>query len=187
MNRSRPLVASVVLAAALSMTAVGDAVAEEGIVSEVKLGVFLHDIDFLPEGYEDGEAVNAEILFRSPFPQGERWSFRPHLGGSIALEGETDQIYAGLTLTYYPFDGTAAPLWFSAFGGGALHDGKLDTDNRDDKSLGSRVLFRFGGEIGWDVTENFSVSLHYSHISNAYLAHPNEGLEHGGIRVGWRF
>jgi lipid A 3-O-deacylase len=177
------------LLAAAVLTATGAAAEEprDGIVSEVKVGLFQHDIAFLPASDEDGQAVNAEILFRSPGFLDAIRSPRPHLGTTIALDGQTDQVYAGLTWTFRPFDGGFAPLSLSAFGGGAVHDGRIDTSNSEDKSLGSPVLFRFGAEIGWDLTEHLNASIYYSHISNAFLAHPNEGLEHGGVRVGWRF
>lgn len=159
-----------------------------GILSEVKLGVLQHDIEFLPVSREDGQAVNGEVLFDSPGFLDSLWSPRPHLGASVSVEGETDQIYAGLTWTFRPLeDGAFAPLWFSVFGGGALHDGETDTRHPDRKSLGFPALFRFGGEIGWDVTRRMSVSIYYSHISNAFIANPNEGLEQAGMRLGWRF
>lgn len=189
------MIRACILAAALALTATGAAADEldpadpsgGGILSEVKLGILQHDLEFLPVSREDGQAVNAEILFDSPRFLDVIWSPRPHLGGSVAFEGRTDQVYAGLTWTFRPFEGRLAPLWFSAFGGGALHDGESRTVSPRRKSLGSPVLFRFGGEIGWDVTEHVNVSIHYSHISNAYIANPNEGLEQAGLRLGWRF
>lgn len=189
MNR---VLAATTLAIALGATgaAAQDAVevADPGIVSEVKVGVMQHDIDFLPHSVEDGQAVNAEILFEKPFFPDRWWSPRPHLGTTVALEGETDHIYAGVTWTVRPFHGSRfAPLWLSAFGGGAVHDGEIDDAGPDEKALGSRALFRFGFEAGWDVTEDFSVSAYYAHISNAFIAEPNPGIEHAGVRVGWRF
>lgn len=68
-----------------------------------------------------------------------------------------------------------------------VHDGEQRTADPDGKSLGSPVLFRFGAEVGWDVSERIGVSLHVSHVSNAYLAGVNEGLDQAGLRVGWRF
>lgn len=179
-----------VLAAVLAVTATGAAADEGrgGIVSEVKIGVLQHDVEFLPVSREPGQALNAEILFDSPGFLEPIWSPRPHFGASVSLEGETDQLYAGLTWTFRPFDdGGLAPLWLSAFGGGAVHDGEEEAIDPDRKALGSPALFRFGGEVGWDVTDRVSVSVHYSHVSNAYLADLNEGLDQAGIRLGWRF
>lgn len=193
------MIRACILAAALALTATGAAADPAdpadpdhsgggGILSEVKLGILQHDIEFLPVSREDGQAVNAEILFGSPGFLDAIWSPRPHLGASVSLQGRTDHIYAGLTWTFRPIDeGAFAPLWLSAFGGGALHDGESDTRNPVRKSLGSPALFRLGGEIGWDVTRRMNVSIYYSHISNAFIANPNEGLEQAGLRLGWRF
>lgn len=162
--------------------------AKDGIVSEVKIGLLQHDVEFLPISREDGQALNAELLLRSPGFLDAIWSPRPHIGASLALEGRTDQVYAGLTWTFRPFDdGALAPVWISAFGGGALHDGETNSRDRTRKSLGSPVLFRLGGEIGYDVTDRVNLSVHYSHISNAYIADFNEGLDQAGIRIGLRF
>lgn len=189
---------AIMAAAALALCGAGGAAAKDaaadaraegrGIVSEVKLGLLQHDVEFLPVSREDGQALNAEVLFRSPAFLDVIWSPRPHLGASLALEGRTDQVYGGLTWTFRPFDeGGLAPLWVSAFGGGAVHDGETSSRDPNRKSLGSPVLFRFGAEIGYDVTERVNLSVHYSHISNAYIADFNEGLDHAGVRIGLRF
>ena len=71
--------------------------------------------------------------------------------------------------------------------GGAIHDGKLDTTDPKRKSLGSRILFREGVDLGYRFNEHISVSAFVDHISNANLAHRNEGLTNGGMRLGYRF
>lgn len=68
-----------------------------------------------------------------------------------------------------------------------MHNGELRSLDPEEKSLGSRVLFRLGAEIGVDVTERINVSVVYDHASNANLADANEGLNNAGVRVGWRF
>lgn len=179
------------VAAALALAATAAAAQDRpagGIVSEVKAGILAHDVPLLTFHAEPGMAINAEVLFRSPEILDVIWSPRPHLGTTISVEGETDQVYAGLTWTFQPFDrGRLAPVRISTFGGGALHDGQTDTPTPDEKSLGSPVLFRFGAEIGYDINERLSVSAFYAHISNAFLADRNEGLDNAGVRIGWRF
>lgn len=176
-----------VLALAASAAAAQD-VRDDGLVSEVRAGVLAHDVPLLTFRAEPGLAANAEILFRSPRLLDVIWSPRPHLGTTVSVEGETDQIYAGLTWTFRPVDrGRFAPVWFSAFGGGAVHDGQTDTITPDEKSLGSPVLFRFGAEIGYDIDEHLSISAFYAHVSNAFIADRNEGLDNAGVRIGWRF
>jgi len=69
----------------------------------------------------------------------------------------------------------------------AVHDGDLDSDDRDKKQLGSKLLFRIPIEIGISFGEHHRLSVMFDHISNAYLASPNEGLDTIGIRYGLQF
>lgn len=179
---------TVALLALLSPTAWAEDRPRGELVSEIKLGVLQHDIRLIAAASEPGQAINGEILFRSPDFLRPVWSPRPHLGATVSLDGETDQVYAGLTWTFSPFDGgTFAPVWLSAFGGGAVHDGQRETNSPDENSLGSPVLFRFGAEIGIDISDRASISAYFAHVSNAFLVDRNEGLDQAGLRVGWRF
>ena len=49
------------------------------------------------------------------------------------------------------------------------------------KVLGSRILFRIPIEIGFLFAKHHGVSIMFAHVSNAYLAEPNEGLDRIGI------
>ena len=71
--------------------------------------------------------------------------------------------------------------------GAAVHDGKLDTRDDDKKSLGSRVLFRIPIEIGYALNNRHRISILFDHVSNGYLANPNEGLDTFGLRYGYKF
>jgi lipid A 3-O-deacylase len=158
------------------------------VISEVRAGVLQHDVDFLGDNREPGQDISAEVLFDSPGFLGPVFSPRPHLGVSANTQGATSQLYAGLTWTIRPFDGgVPGRFWLSPFFGGTVHNGELSSSDREEKSLGSRVLFRLGAELGVDVTDRISVSLLYEHASNANLAEENEGLNNAGVRVGWRF
>ena len=162
-----------------------------GIVSEVRAGALMHDVGFLGDSKERGSDINGEILFL-PLGFGSEddglvanlLNPRPHLGVQINSTGATSQIYAGLSWRFFPI----ADLWLGLGAGGMVHNGKLNNrrDQRD-KALGSRVLFRLSAELGYDVTDNLSVSIYYDHESNAGLADDNEGLNNAGGRVGWRF
>ena len=59
--------------------------------------------------------------------------------------------------------------------GVAVHNGKLDTNQEDKKSLGSRVLFRFPIEIGYSIAKHHQISILFDHISNAFLVHQMKG------------
>ena len=69
----------------------------------------------------------------------------------------------------------------------SLNNGHISTNNDKRKSLGSPLLFRVGAALGYILTEKINVSLQYEHMSNAYIANPNEGMDNVGIRLGYKF
>jgi len=160
--------------------------ADEGgdsIVSEVRGGIYAHDIDLWSFHRESGMDANGEILFISPTLLEDVWAPRPHLGATVNLSGKTSHVYSGLTWEF----ALSADFFVDANLGLSLHNGRLDTDEGDRKSFGSRVLFRLGGALGYNLTEKWNISLQYEHMSNAYLADPNEGMDNVGVRLGYRF
>ncbi len=76
---------------------------------------------------------------------------------------------------------------FSTWGGAAVHDGELETGEGGKKQLGSRLLLRIPFEIGYSISYHHRISLAFDHVSNAYLASPNEGMDTLGLRYGYRF
>ena len=50
-----------------------------------------------------------------------------------------------------------------------------------------RILFRIPIEMGLLFTRHQGVSIRFDHVSNAYLADPNEGLDTIGLRYTYRF
>lgn len=172
-----------VLILTLVLCAWTPALAEGDIVSEVRGGVYVHDIELWSFEREDGVDVNAEVLFTSPDFLDGIFAPRPHLGITANTSGYTSHAYAGLT---WEFDLTDE-YFLDASLGGSVHSGELDTDDREYKSLGSRVLFRLGAALGYRLTDHVNVSLQYEHMSNAYLADPNEGMDNVGLRLGYVF
>lgn len=157
--------------------------AADDLVSEVRGGVFAHDIDFWSFHREGGVGINAEVLFTSPDFLAGIWAPRPHLGVTVNTAGDTSNAYGGLTWEWaLPRD-----FFVDLNLGAAVHDGKTETSKNDRKSLGSTALFRVGGALGYNITEKVNVSIQYEHMSNAYLADPNEGLDRVGLRLGYRF
>lgn len=155
----------------------------QDVISEVRGGVFAHDIDFWSFHREDGIGINGEVLFTSPDFLKAIWEPRPHLGVTVNTAGKTSNAYGGLTWEWdLPKD-----FFIDANLGVAVHDGKTDTNDPKRKSLGSTALFRLGAALGYNITKRVNVSLQYEHMSNAYLADPNEGLDRVGLRLGYRF
>jgi hypothetical protein len=68
-----------------------------------------------------------------------------------------------------------------------VHNGQLESDDANNKQLGSRVLFRVPIEFGFAIGKHHRISIMFDHISNADLADPNEGLDTLGLRYGFQF
>ena len=156
----------------------------QDILDEVKIGVLQHDTDGLWSGFkrESGLDVNAEFIFT---PQMDLWggTVRPALGASVNTVGDTSKAYA---VARWETD-----LWdnsFVALGlGGAIHNGHTKLTRVDRKGLGSKVLLYFPIELGYRFSEQHNISLFFDHVSNAWLASPNEGMDTLGIRLGYKF
>ena len=152
-------------------------------ISEIRGGLLKHDTGPFGNTEEGGVDLNGEVLFRSPEFLHWVWAPRPHLGMNLNTSGDTSQAYLGFSWSV-PISGK---FWFGFSLGAAVHNGRLDTDDTDRKSLGSRVLFRESLELGYNVTDQLSVSVMLDHSSNAGLADRNEGLDNVGLRLGYRF
>lgn len=159
-------------------------IAQDRLVDEIKIGVLNHDTDNLWSGFrrESGVDANFEVILTPAlkFLGGE---VRPALGGSINSAGDTSKAYAAARWEVEP----VKDVFFAAGFGGAVHTGKLSLERNDRKALGSRLLFYFPFEIGYRVDPNYSVSIFFDHVSNAWLADPNEGMDTLGIRLGYKF
>lgn len=162
-----------------------DAPTPAGPIKEIRFGLAAHDVDGLWSGAskEDGADLIAEVIFRRSLFRLFSATAYPQLGASINTRGYTSQVYGGLVLRWE----LPAAFFFSTGCGLALHNGERDTTASDQKSLGSRVLFRIPIEIGYAVNRHHCVGLEFAHVSNAYLASPNEGLDTIGLVYGYRF
>jgi len=156
----------------------------EELLHELKLGLLHHDTGGLWSGFnrEGGADVNAELIFNTSQPL---WGgdVRPAIGASINSSGDTSKAYG-------------AAKWETALGesgffslgvGAAVHTGDTKLESTDRKALGSKILFYFPIEAGYRINEQDSVSVFFDHVSNAWLASPNEGMDTLGIRYGYRF
>ncbi len=149
-------------------------------VESITLGVLAHDVGAFGRSAEPGTDFNVEIKFDEL--TGSVWDAllnpQPHLGASLNGSGATSQIYVGMT---WLFD-----FGYGFFGGGSLggavHNGETEAFERDEKSLGSSILFRESVELGFRFAARHSVSVMLDHISNAGLAKYNEGLDNFGVR-----
>ncbi len=156
-----------------------------GWLHAIRAGVLAHDVDNLWSGTrkEGGVDLNTEIIFSRPSFSLLSGNVRPNLGLSINTQGDTSKLYGGILWGLE----TKSGIFFDLGVGIAVHNGELDTNQEDKKSLGSRVLLRIPIEIGYSITDHYEISILFEHISNAYLADPNEGLDTLGLRFGYRF
>ncbi len=140
---------------------------------------------------EQTASYNIEALFRSPRFLSIIGAPRPHIGATIAGDFDaTSQLYAGLEWDIQLTD----KFFLAASVGGTIHNGETGFDPVADMArandtvfLGCRVLFRYGGDIGYAVTDRLRASIHFDHISNAGLCAVNEGLDNAGLRLGYSF
>jgi lipid A 3-O-deacylase len=153
------------------------------ILDEVRLGVLAHDIE--PNPNESGVDFNIELLFKRP--AGTYRSslanilLRPrfHVGSSINLDGDTNQVYAGLTWDM-PL---AEKLTLEVSFGGALHDGP--TDATGGHSYGCALNFRESISLGYRLNDRWRVYGTVTHMSNGGLCDLNSGLTSAGVRFGY--
>ena len=150
---------------------------------EIRTGILAHDVPVWSRSHQEGGVdFNAELIFGFPNYRIFSGVVRANLGISLNNQGDTSKVYSGLLWEYIWDSG----LFFNLGLGLAVHDGKLDNSD-DKKALGSRVLFRIPIEMGLLFTRHQGISIMFDHVSNAYLADPNEGLDTIGLRYTYRF
>ena len=174
----------------VSLAGLGQAAAQDRIIDEFKAGVMAHDITLGGRHLENGADINGEILFVSPSFLDIIGAPRPHIGGWVNTQGNTDAAYFGLTWGLPIFKsivGTTDALTIYGSLGGAVHDGYEDSAPPNRKKLGSPVLFRESVELGYQITPVYSISAMVDHISNANLGSHNAGITNAGARLGIKF
>jgi hypothetical protein len=167
--------------------------------SEIKLGVWDHDVHFLG-GKEHGVDINPELILWSPVtddmiaeaPPWLRWALqpRPTVGAAFNTAGDTDQYYVGATWSWFlmqniinPGDGIVLGYFF----GPGFNDGLIQSNTSDRKALGSNILFREALDLGYQINASWEISAYIDHISNGGLAKENQSINDVGLRLGFRF
>jgi hypothetical protein len=193
--------------AALSALSIGSAVPAAAdplfdLISEVRGGLLVHDVlrDNSNKTRESNSIdVNGELLSvpwviaASDLPVlGALLRPRADLGFTANTAGWTNTVYGGATWEW----GLGAGFFLDASFGLAGHDGQLK--NKIDANgaivdtgrpnLGSPVLFRESGALGYRLPSGHSLSIDLSHMSHAGLfASQNDGLTFLGVRYGYKF
>jgi hypothetical protein len=178
------LPAGAVLALGASLAGASVTLAQSQWIDEVRLGVLAHSVD--PSNGEDGIDLNVEVLLRkSAHVYADSFLdsvLRPrvHLGGSVNLAGDTNQLYAGLT-----WDGKLTPLLSLELSfGGVLHDGPTGGGHQD--SYGCALNFRESASLAYAIDAHWVVHGIVAHMSNADLCDHNTGITSAGVRLGYK-
>lgn len=166
--------------------------------SELRVGLFLHDVDNLwcRNSKESGTDLCIEYVSDPSF-----LDLKYVTGIFLNNHNTTNAVY-----TYAKRDFDISNFYFSIGVGLTLHDGITQTTNQiqqilvfnnkvilinhvtnnNEKQLGSRILLRLPIEIGYRY-KNYSVAVCFTHMSNAYTYNPNEGMDFVGVKVGCSF
>lgn len=170
-----------------------NACARQHLLDEIRLGVFQHDTGIIGSRKERGTDFALEVLTGPLIKFRLLGSPGLVLGGAVNSAGQTDQAYLGIvgqwTLARSLFSRRDA-FYFEATIGGAWNDGKIDVIGTpleaNWKSHGSHYLIRSGAALGYRFNTRWSMALSINHISNAGLAHRNEGMNDVGIVLGMK-
>ncbi|MDR3471807.1 MAG: acyloxyacyl hydrolase [Devosia sp.] len=166
-------------------------------ISEVRLGPALSNLELVPSSYvvpdtssfgkARFDAMEFDVYFKTPFPDALRWigSPRPSIGGDINFGGYESMIHAGLDW-HLPLGST--PFYLEVGGGVGLHTGYLDNAPAGFHNLGCPVLLHWKAGAGVNLTDNTTLTLDWSHMSNiVFKCTPNNGLNDVGLTIGWKF
>ena len=163
------------------------AVAQDNIISEARIGALYHNF----EDYgETGLDINAEVLFQ-PLPGNYDNAFlnfiltpRPHVGADINVDGNTSFVYAGFSWTAQ----VLGPIFIEGAFGGAWNNGKHGTTKWPDRAeMGCALSFHEALSIGVTLQQEWRVMGTVEHFSNAGLCEQNAGISNVGVRIGKLF
>ena len=151
---------------------------------ELRLGLASYDTGLFSGQDYSGLTLHGQIMFPSPDFLAAIGAPRPYVGVNVSPGGQrTDFLFAGVEWEAYVTD----RLYLLASAGGAVHN----ADNLDNpvgyKALGCRALFHLSAGLGYDVSPNLTVQVYHDHFSNGGLCTRNQGADHAGVRVGYRF
>jgi lipid A 3-O-deacylase len=162
---------------------------------ELRFGAFAHSVGGNEKGAID---INPELIApRLPIFQDQWWGAfvpRPHIGALVDLEGKTSAVYAGALWSFpLPFR-----TFFELFVDGAVHDGYKQFPPPGRTGLGCPALFHVGGSLGYAITEHWTVTATFDHLSDGHYIFgvncagnvgptPNPGQNDWGGKIGYAF
>jgi lipid A 3-O-deacylase len=163
-----------------------------GVVDEVWVGGFAHDIVHGGGGGESGSA-DFQIEVDSPQPAVLRGIGAPRLNATFSANSAGQTNFGSVGFTWDR--GLTSRLRGSFDLGVALTDGVTGAhlppgaNIHDRPVLGSKALFREALGLDWRTSDRWSVGVEFVHLSNGNIfAHGhNDGVNDLGLRLGYKF
>lgn len=178
------------------------------VVAEVRFGVLAHNISvgLNPgnENQEEGENIQAEIVFNTP--KFLRWKYffspEPYIVGSYNTAGNTSFGGGGLS---WDWQLGKKGKWEIETGlGYIIHDGEIDVPlpigplenaainlafDENNVLFGSRDLFRTTFGINYHLTDRWGAQILYEHLSHGQVlgSGRNQGNDSIGGRIFYKF
>jgi len=175
------------LAAALSLFS---APARAGIIDQVWIGGYAHDISDLGNGKESNTA-DIQLEVDTGQPRFLRFLGAPHFNATLALNtaGETDFGSVGLAWDHRLFGSAYGSLQFGIGDSDGVTQPSSNPKDQNRLLLGSKMLFREAGGVNWRLKNHWLVGVQFVHASNGLILGKryNEGINDVGVRVGYRF
>ena len=157
---------------------------DKPLISEVWLIGFNSGLPFVSNSRkENSYGLGLELVFSRPEFSLLGGSIRPAVGAEVCIDIKGTSKAFGALL----WEIEKANIFFDAGLGGAIHNGNLHGHDPDEKHYGSRVLFYVQLGLGYSITAQYRLGFFFDHMSNAYLAKPNNGLNTIGISFQYRF
>ena len=155
-------------------------------MSELRVGLFAHNVGPITSKEERGVDLNVEVHFQGPKLFDTIGNPKPFIGASINMAGYTSFVYNGLM---WDFDITDTV--FIGLGlGMALHNGNSGntTDSEGRRALGCWWLFRESLELGLRIQERVAIAIYLDHASHAgFCGSRNRGMDNTGLRLHYKF
>jgi lipid A 3-O-deacylase len=166
-------------------------------IDEIRIGPEISGLELIPNtgvvpqlssfSLSNIDGFQFDILFRNPAPDVFYWigTPRPTIGGIVSLRGRESLIHSSLTWHIPILD---TPFYIETAAGFGIHNGALEGAAPPLRNLGCRMLYHWSAGIGANLDDNWTITAELQHMSNVIAnCVPNDGLNHFGITVGYKF
>lgn len=164
------------------------------LVEEIRGGAALSGIELYPNSgfvpnantfdLSNLDSLQFDILFDFASVHGGLGILRPAVGGIVNLRGRESLVHGGVNWQLPLGD----IFYLEAGAGLAIHNGALSGAVPPLRNLGCPVLFHWAYGAGANITENMTLTANLQHVSNVIMGcTPNQGLNHFGVSLGYKF